>query len=274
MALKVESSQQFRERTLMSTIWDMVYQIYGEFGASQTSMSMVQYDGDTETLIVKCSLAGLEAVRTAIAAVTEIEKKPSVLHVVAVSGTLKALRSKLQEHGSEVTSYEKSQAVEDQIRRWLKGCRRVVVVGIGNELRRDDFVGVKIVRDLKGRVPKQVMLIESETVPESFIEPVISFSPTHVLLIDAGLVGLEPGHAKFAKSSKVWRESMVAISTHALPLKIFCEYVSEETRAEVALLIIQPGRTDFGEGLTMEMERAAHELIRMLLEIFRTTSPR
>ena len=81
----------------MRTIWDMVYQIYGEFGASQTSMSMVQYDGDTETLRVKCSLAGLEAVRTAIAAVTEIERKPASLQVVAVSGTLKALRNKLQE---------------------------------------------------------------------------------------------------------------------------------------------------------------------------------
>ena len=140
-------------------------------------------------------------------------------------------------------------------------------------MRRDDFVGMKIVRDLKGWVPKHVMLIESETVPESFIEAVVGFSPTHILLIDAGLLGLEPGEAKFAKSSKVWQESTVAISTHALPLKIFCEYLSKETGAEVALLIIQPERTDFGEGLTVKTERAAHELIHILLEIFRTTSP-
>jgi RNase P/RNase MRP subunit POP5 len=75
----------------------MVYQVYGEFGASQISMSIVQYDDDAKTLIVRCSLAGLEVARTAIAAVTEIDKKPAALHVVAVSGTLKALRKKLQE---------------------------------------------------------------------------------------------------------------------------------------------------------------------------------
>ena len=96
MALKAESSQQFEGRALMSTIWGMVYQVYGEFGASQTSMSMVQYDEDTKTLTVRCSLAGLEVARTAIAAVTEIGTKPAALRVVAVSGTLKALRKKLQ----------------------------------------------------------------------------------------------------------------------------------------------------------------------------------
>ena len=80
----------------MSTIWGMIYQIYGEFGASQISMSMIQYDGDTKTLIVRCSLTGLEAARTAIATVTEIDKKPAALNVVGISGTLKALRKKLQ----------------------------------------------------------------------------------------------------------------------------------------------------------------------------------
>jgi hydrogenase 3 maturation protease len=165
-------------------------------------------------------------------------------------------------------------AIEGRLRRWLKGCKRVVVVGIGNELRRDDFVGVKIVRGLKGRVPKHVMLVESETVPESFIEPIVSFSPTHILMIDAGLLGLEPGEARFVESFKVWQESTVPISTHALPLRIFCEYVAKETGAEVALLIIQPGRTDFGEGLTVKAKRAAHELICILPKILQETSPR
>ena len=164
--------------------------------------------------------------------------------------------------------------IEDQLRRWLEGCRRIVLVGIGNELRRDDFVGVKIARDLKDRVPKHVMLIESETAPESFIEPIIGFSPTHILMIDAGLLGLKPGEVRFIESFKVWQQSTVPISTHALPLRIFCEYVAKETGAEVALLIIQPGRTDFGEGLTVKAERTVHVLVCILPKILQETSPR
>jgi len=46
----------------------------------------------------------------------------------------------------------------------------------------DDFVGVKIVKNLEGKVSDGVQLIECETVPESFLETIIEFSPTHVLL--------------------------------------------------------------------------------------------
>jgi len=111
-----------------------------------------------------------------------------------------------------------------------------------------------------------VMLVESETVPESFIEAITEFDPTHVLLIDAGLLGLEPGDAKFVESSKVLGPSTVAISTHALPLRIFCEYLEKTAGAKIALIIMQPRITDFGEGLSVEVEMAAEKLKRTLLK--------
>ncbi len=157
--------------------------------------------------------------------------------------------------------------VEVALRKWLKNAKRIVVVGIGNELRRDDFVGVEIVRGLKGKVSKNVMLIESETVPESFIEPITRFNPTHVLLIDAGLLGLKPGDAKLAESSKVLGPSTAAISTHALPLRIFCEYLEKTAAAKIALIIIQPKVTDFGESLSVEVEMAAEKLKKILLKV-------
>ncbi len=161
----------------------------------------------------------------------------------------------------------KSRSVSNALKRWLKNVEKIVVVGIGNELRRDDFVGVEVVRGLKGKVSRYVMLVESETVPESFLESITGFNPTHVLLVDAGLLGLEPGEAKFVESSRVLSPSTVAISTHALPLRIFCEYLEKTIGVKVALIIIQPRNTDFGEGLSVEVEKAAKELKKTLLEV-------
>jgi len=153
------------------------------------------------------------------------------------------------------------------VKNWVKNAEKIVVVGVGNELRRDDFVGVEIVRGLKDKVSRLVMLIESETVPESFMEPITKFNPTHILVIDAGLLGLEPGEAKLVESSKILSSPSVPISTHALPLKIFCEYLKKAIGAKIALIIIQPQRTDFGEGLSRKVERAAGELKKILTEI-------
>ena len=83
------------------------------------------------------------------------------------------------------------------LRRWLEGAGKVVVVGVGNELRRDDFVGMKIVKALKDFVPERVMLVESETVPESFMDTIIKFNPTHILIIDA----LERGDGEGAREA-------------------------------------------------------------------------
>ena len=156
------------------------------------------------------------------------------------------------------------------LQRWLEGAGKVVVVGVGNELRRDDFVGMKIVKDLKDFVPERVMLVESETVPESFMDTIIKFNPTHILIIDAGLLGLEPGNLRLVESTEAVDSPTTAISTHALPLRIFCEYLTNTIGAKIALIIIQPKRTDFGEGLSMEVERAVENLEKTLVGILTT----
>jgi Ni,Fe-hydrogenase maturation factor len=60
----------------------------------------------------------------------------------------------------------------------------------------DDFVGTKIVQDLQGKVSEKVYLIECETVPENFIQKILDFDPTHILLVDAAVLGLELGDSR------------------------------------------------------------------------------
>jgi hydrogenase 3 maturation protease len=155
--------------------------------------------------------------------------------------------------------------VQKELKKWLSDAERVVVAGIGNPIRMDDFVGVKIAQDLRGKVSEKVYLIECETVPESFIQQIEDFNPTHILLIDAAILGLKPGDSKLTEPEQL--TNFPAFSTHMLPLRIFCEYLTKTTKAKIALLLIEPKKTDFGEGLTSEIEASARKIVRTLLEL-------
>ena len=155
--------------------------------------------------------------------------------------------------------------VKTSLEEWFIGAKTVVVAGIGNPFRRDDFVGVEVVHKLKNRVSKDVFLIEAETVPESFMHKITEIKPTHILLIDAAMINQKPGTTKLVDTKQLIKTS--AISTHTLPLRIFCDYLTETTKAKITLLAIQPLDTSFGEGLTPTLKKTAAELAKVLQKI-------
>ena len=156
--------------------------------------------------------------------------------------------------------------IHKPLKDWFAGAGKIVIAGIGNSIRRDDFVGVKIIQNLEGKISKNVQLIECETVPESFLEPMIEFNPSHVLLIDAAILGSEPGDISLIDPESV--AEVPAVTTHMLPLRRFCEYITKMTGAKIALLLVEPEDTDFGEGLTIRVQAAAEKIAETLLEIF------
>ena len=155
--------------------------------------------------------------------------------------------------------------IEESLKDWFSEAQRVVIAGIGNPFRKDDFVGVEIVRNLQKKVSRSVYLIEAETVPESYIEPITKFNPTHILLIDAGLLNLTPGSSRLVDTAQLAKRT--SISTHTLPLRIFCDYLAKTTDAKISLLVIQPKDTSFGEGLTPKLRKTATNLTKLLLNI-------
>jgi hydrogenase 3 maturation protease len=154
---------------------------------------------------------------------------------------------------------------EETLKEWLDEATSVVIAGIGNEIRRDDFVGVKIIQDLQGKVSPKVHLIECETVPESFMDEIVELKPSHVLLIDAAILQLKPGAARVYDAAKV--TNIPAITTHMLPLRVFCDYITQMGQTKLALLLIEPKNTDFGEGLTEEVDESAKRIVEVLLKI-------
>ncbi len=159
--------------------------------------------------------------------------------------------------------------IEQKIADWFSDAKKVVVAGIGNPIRRDDFVGMKIVQDLKGVVPKNVCLIECETVPEDFMQEIVDIKPSHVLLVDAAILGLKPGEMRLVSPEQII--DFPAITTHVLPLRIFCEYITKMSKANIALLLIEPEDTEFGEGLTPIVQVTAEKVAVMLRKLLYKT---
>ena len=155
--------------------------------------------------------------------------------------------------------------LENNLKNWFIDAKKVVLAGIGNPIRTDDYIGLKIIQNLQGKLPKTVLLLEAETVPESYLLDIEEFKPTHVLLIDAAFLGLNPGEASLVDAEKITDYS--AITTHLLPLRIFCEYVKQATGAKIALLLVEPKSMEFGEGLTVEVQAASERLTKILAEL-------
>ncbi len=157
-------------------------------------------------------------------------------------------------------------SVEKSLRAYLSEAGRVTVVGVGNTLRQDDCVGVAVVRELRKTGLSDIQLLEDEAVPEDRIPEIEAFKPTHVVIIDAALLGMPPGSTVFKTSFETVQQP---ISTHALPLRLFAEYLKQNVPCRVALLLVEPSDVDFGEGMTPEIQKSSSKLTASLFSILK-----
>ena len=144
------------------------------------------------------------------------------------------------------------------------GKRRVVLVGVGNTIRGDDAVGPKVIELLEAKPMENVLLLNTESVPEAFTGKVEEFNPTHVLMIDAANFKGAPGETKLITGEQIGGQ---AISTHNLPLNIFISYIEKSLDVTVLLLGIQPLSIGLGEQITEPVEAATVSVVDTLYQI-------
>ncbi len=96
LALQVDSDGVPSQKEFMDAIWGAVVKLYGEYGASQTSLALIDYDVEKKTAVIRTSLATVDLVRASLASITSIAGREAAVHVLAVSGTIKALRKKMR----------------------------------------------------------------------------------------------------------------------------------------------------------------------------------
>jgi len=94
LALKVECKQPPDERALLDAVYASVQRLFGEYGASQANIKPIKYLPEKSQFVIRCSHLMLERVRAAIASTIEVNGTKAAVHVVGVSGTLKALSKK------------------------------------------------------------------------------------------------------------------------------------------------------------------------------------
>ena len=163
------------------------------------------------------------------------------------------------------TAVYMAEKIEQTLQSWFAGSKRIVIAGVGNPIRSDDYVGLKIVEALQGKVGSNVCLLECETVPESYLLEIEKFDPSHVLLIDAAILGRKAGEANLSELDEV--PAFSAVSSHVMPLRLFCEHIKKVTNAKVSLLLIEPKSIEFEEGLSVEVQATAVNITKILVTL-------
>jgi len=92
LALRIDGVESFEEEDVKDAVWNAVTQLFGEYGASQAGLFLVKYDRQRKEAVLRCWHRALPMVQASIASVTKMKDKPATIHVLRVSGTLRALK--------------------------------------------------------------------------------------------------------------------------------------------------------------------------------------
>ena len=145
------------------------------------------------------------------------------------------------------------QPLTDDLKQNLKG--RVCVVGIGNRLKGDDAAGPKLIDLLAGH--GRFYCIDAGVVPENYLEKIVGIKPDTILLVDAMDFGGEAGSCRLFSADQV---AGGKLSSHALSLRMTCDYLQGRIPARIFVLGIQPSRVKMNEPLSAAVKAAVEKL--------------
>lgn len=147
----------------------------------------------------------------------------------------------------------------------ISGATKIVIVGIGSELRGDDAAGVLVARAISKRTSHSddphLIAIDGGTAPENVTSEIIRACPSHVVLIDTADMNLAPGEARIIRRSEIGGTSF---STHSLPLGVIIDYLERSITCEVVVVGIQPRTTEFGAKISPAVQRTVKAIVEEL----------
>lgn len=150
---------------------------------------------------------------------------------------------------------------QDELTEFIAGSKRIAVLGVGNDLRTDDGLGLFIVEGLKGIESPNIMVENVGSVPEAFARPLADFGAERVIMVDAADMLKPPGHIELVIKERI---GGIPLSTHRMPLSILMQHLENQTGGLAILLAVQPKSIQFGEGLTPEIHDTAQKIISTL----------
>ncbi len=146
---------------------------------------------------------------------------------------------------------------------FLMDFEKLIVLGVGNELKCDDGVGPFIINKLNEECIEndKSLFINAQTVPENFTGKLRKENPTHIIIVDACLMGGKPGDMKIVDKNDF---AEIGISTHSMSLSFFVKYLEQDTDFRIIFVGIEPESMDYSDELTENVENAAYRFINTL----------
>lgn len=134
--------------------------------------------------------------------------------------------------------------------------KRLLVVGIGNELCGDDGLGPRLIAALQGKVGAQ--LLDAGDVPENFLGKICSLRPEVIFIVDAADIGGDPGDIAVLETDEL--RGLLAL-THNPGLRLFTYFLQQETSAQILVMAVQPEGTSPGAAISPAVQRTLNSLV-------------
>ena len=132
---------------------------------------------------------------------------------------------------------------------------KILFVGIGNVLKKDDGVGVYISRKIKNRGLVSSLTVEASI--ENYIGKIITLNPDILILIDCAEMKLPVGSFRLMTLNHI---EDLTFNTHNISLRRLSEFFT----MEVYILGIQPEDIDFGENISYLVKEVADKIIKQI----------
>ncbi len=156
--------------------------------------------------------------------------------------------------------------LEMSLKTKLKNARRVLILGVGAELRADDAAGLicaqSIGKAVKGKKTKaRIKVLLGSTAPENLTGQIKDFAPTHLIIIDAADLQTKPGTIRILPREDI---NNASFSTHRMPLKIMLSYLDHFLKCEMIVIGIQPKSTEYTASCSPIVDKSVKQLAKII----------
>ena len=145
---------------------------------------------------------------------------------------------------------------------------RDVVIGIGNEFRRDDGAGMYVSGLIKERTDRKIKVVDG--VPDGYAMIETWNDSSRVIIIDCATSGTKPGtiYRFDALNEKIPGELFDGYSTHSISVVDAIELAGTLGRLPKRLLVYGIEGKDYSPGtqLSPEVKMAADQLVEQILD--------
>ncbi|MDD5005830.1 MAG: hydrogenase 3 maturation endopeptidase HyCI [Candidatus Omnitrophica bacterium] len=139
---------------------------------------------------------------------------------------------------------------------------KVLIVGIGNQLRADDGFGPALINKIKGKIKAECL--DAGLSPENYMGSIVRFKPDVILLVDAVSMNEPVAAIRLIGEEQI---PEYGFSTHNMSPKLMIENIKSQIKTKIFLLGIQPQSLEFGKDISAPLRKQLNLLGNIFMEI-------